>query len=393
MSRPVDIAIFGAGPYGLAAAAHLSHRHTAVFGKPLETWKTRMPKDMTLRAAWHEMTLTTPSGAGDLEDWLRSTSRERVEPMSVSDFIDYAQWYRERFVPTVVESDVESVESWRDGFVVRSETGDEVTARAIVIAVGITPFPYVPEAFRRLDSSTVTFAVDRTSYADLAQRSLVIVGGGQTALEAAALALRQGAQVELLVRGSVRWFADREPHRQRSALRQRLYSLAYPVVGYGPPPVNRLALHPDLFAALPHSIRSAITARLLRAGGSAWLRPLLEGRVRITEEVNVVSAEEQADRTMLLRLDDGSDRVADGVVLATGYRFDLDRLRFLSPSVRHGIAVDRGWPRLDRYFGSSDPRISFVGYAAEGRIGPVARFVLGVPFTARRLASALNAGD
>ena len=51
----------------------------------------------------------------------------------------------------------------------------------------------------------------------------------------------------------VRWFADREPHYPRTPLRRRLYKLAYPAVGYGPPPLNRLVIHPDLFAALPES--------------------------------------------------------------------------------------------------------------------------------------------
>ena len=86
---------------------------------------------------------------------------------------------------------------------------------------------------------------------------MIVVGGGQGGLEAAALARRAGAEVEMIVRSQLRWFTDREPYRPRGALQQRLYRVAYPVVGYGPPPLNRLALHPDSFAALPEAARRA----------------------------------------------------------------------------------------------------------------------------------------
>ena len=46
----------------------------------------------------------------------------------------------------------------------------------------------------------------------------------------------------------VRWFADHEPHYPRGRVQARLYRLAYPVVGYGPPPLNRLVMMPDVFA-------------------------------------------------------------------------------------------------------------------------------------------------
>jgi hypothetical protein len=66
-----------------------------------------------------------------------------------------------------------------------------------------------------------------------------------------------------------------------------------------------------------------------------------------------------------------------------------DRLAFLSPAIRARIRVDGGWPEIDRSFRSSDQRIFFLGYAAEGRFGPISRFVLGTGFTSPRAASVL----
>ena len=47
-----DIAIVGAGPYGLSAAAHLKAKGFAVrvFGEPMEFWADKMPAGMLLRS-------------------------------------------------------------------------------------------------------------------------------------------------------------------------------------------------------------------------------------------------------------------------------------------------------------------------------------------------------
>ncbi len=101
----------------------------------------------------------------------------------------------------------------------------------------------------------------------------------------------------------------------------------------------------------------------------------------------------RVDRTgdaVRLTLSDGSTREADAVVVSAGFRFSLERLGFLSPTVRAGVAVRDGWPVLDRYFRSSDPDLMLVGFAAERRFGPIARFVSGSRFTAYRAREAFD---
>src|SRR5919109_5000961 len=46
MAESLDVAVVGAGPYGLSVAAHLRGRRVSTFGEPMETWRTRMPPDM-----------------------------------------------------------------------------------------------------------------------------------------------------------------------------------------------------------------------------------------------------------------------------------------------------------------------------------------------------------
>jgi thioredoxin reductase len=213
---------------------------------------------------------------------------------------------------------------------------------------------------------------------------VLVVGAGQAGLECAGLAARAGAEVEVVARSGVRWFADREPHHERGRVGSALYRLAYPAVGYGPPPLNRLVLYPDLFAALPRPVRQRLTRRLLRPGGSPWVRRLCEGKVSIVGGAGVVRAARRHGAIHVV-LSEGSEREVDEVLLATGYRFSLERLDFLDRDLRGRIGVDGGWPVLDRTFESTVPGLFFAGYAAEDRFGPLSRFVLGADFTARRL--------
>jgi 2-polyprenyl-6-methoxyphenol hydroxylase-like FAD-dependent oxidoreductase len=51
-SPATEVAIVGAGPYGLSVAAHL-HRHGRpfrIFGTPMRSWRANMPAGMFLKS-------------------------------------------------------------------------------------------------------------------------------------------------------------------------------------------------------------------------------------------------------------------------------------------------------------------------------------------------------
>lgn len=390
MTEQLDVAVVGAGPFGLSVGACLTRHAVRVFGQSMKTWATTMPRDMLLRSAWSETSLAAPGGAGTIDSWAEHEGIARTGPIPLETFLAYADWFRQQFVRDHDPADIVGVERTHDSFRLRTSAGEELAARRLVLAVGVTPFPYAPPAFATLDDPRVRFATEVTDHLHLEGRRVVVVGGGQAALESAGLAARAGANVELVTRSPIRWFADREPDRPRSPARQRLYRLAYPAVGYGPPPLNRLVLHPDLYAHLPSQLKRRLTARLLRPGGSPWLRTLVDGHVTVTEG-RTIDAVEPGPDDLRLRLSDGSARHVDDAIVATGYRCDLNRLGFLDPQLTAGLRLNGGWPELDRHFRSSDPDLFFVGYPAEGRFGPISRFVLGARFTANRVADALRA--
>ena len=391
MGHELDVAVIGAGPYGLSVAAHLAGRMgVRVFGRPMEIWHARMPPKMLLRSAWEETSLSAANDRGTIDEWAAEVGEPRHEPIERETFLRYADWFRERFVPEIHPADVVAVEPRDHGFLLRTEDGAEVVAGKLVLAVGVTPFAYAPPAFAEaMGRGRVRFSIDRLDFTSDRGREVVVVGGGQGALESAALAAGAGARVELIARSRLHWFADREPGNPRSALAQRLYRLAYPAVGYGPPLLNRLALAPEVLASLPPRARHRITKRALRAGGSPWVRDVAEGRIRITERTSVVRLEAH-DELVRVFLSDGTTREAAEVVVSAGYRFSLDRLAFLAPELRARIGLEGEWPALARTFESTVTGLFFVGYAAEGRFGPLMRFVLGTRFAARRVASALG---
>lgn len=384
-----DVGVVGAGPYGLAvAAACAAAGHSAVvFGPPMETWR-RMPPEMELRAAWREMSLTEAGTPGSLDEWCQAAGVTPHEPMTVTEFIDYATWFADRYVPEHVDAVVTSIEEADGSLIVRA--GDaHWTVAEVVVAPGIGPFPHAPPVFQSMiDDERIRFSAGFRR-ADHDEVRTAVVGAGQSAVEAAAAAATSGAATTLLARSSVHWFADHEPSNRRGPLQRRLFELAYPAVGYGPPPLNRIVLHPDLFARLPAALRHRLIRRLLRAGASPWLKAGVVGKATIEEgvEVTAVSCEESGVR---LTLSDGRQLEFDRVLLGTGYRFCLDRLSFLSVDLRRRIRVTDGWPELDHAFRTTEPRVRLVGFPAEGRFGPLARFVLGVPFTAARVASTVR---
>jgi FAD-dependent urate hydroxylase len=387
----LDVAIVGAGPYGLSLAAHLPGKRVRVYGEPMRVWRRMMPPDMIMRSTWERSNLSDPRQQGKLADWGVATGVERLEPLPLRMFLQYSKWFRERFVPDLDESTVTHVEASKlGGFHLRTSSGDELDARRLVIAVGVTPFPVLPEALRDVPKDRLSFAVERQEFSPLVGQRVLLVGAGQTALESAALAMDAGAaSVEVVSRSAVRFHPDRAKlvNWMPGPIKTGVWKLAYPIGGFGPPGINLFALHPQWFARLPERIQQPVARRMTPPGGSPWIRDAVVGRATISEGVEVVGASGTSSGAVHLSLSDGSTREVDHVVAACGYRFTMAGLDFLAPEIRDGIRAHNGWPVIDGGFRSvSNPRITFIGFPAEKTFGPVVRAVDGTHFTCVRSA-------
>src|SRR5580704_4814025 len=62
VNAPVEVAIVGAGPYGLSLAAHLGGAgiQTRVFGRPMDSWRRHMPEGMLLKSDPFASNLSDP---------------------------------------------------------------------------------------------------------------------------------------------------------------------------------------------------------------------------------------------------------------------------------------------------------------------------------------------
>ena len=128
MPDRVDVAVVGAGPFGLSVAAHLADRRVRVFGAPMQTWRTRMPPDMRLRSDWEETSLSAPADRGSIDVWSRASGEPREEPIPLQKFLRYSDWFRATFVPDADPNDVVHLDRAAGVLRITTAGGDEVDA-------------------------------------------------------------------------------------------------------------------------------------------------------------------------------------------------------------------------------------------------------------------------
>ncbi|HZQ45891.1 MAG TPA: FAD-dependent oxidoreductase, partial [Verrucomicrobiae bacterium] len=113
-------------------------------------------------------------------------------------------------------------------------------------------------------------------------------------------------------------------------------------------------------------------------------RPFLE-KVPMTLNCRVTSAEMRSEKVHL-KLSNGTERLVDHVIVATGYRVDTARCGFLSPAIQQTLKTVRGYPVLTRGLESSIDGLHFVGKPAAWSFGPLLNFVSGTHFAGAELS-------
>jgi hypothetical protein len=391
--KRVDVAIVGAGPYGLSVAAHLGARQVdyRIFGSPMHTWRHLMPEGMLLRSPGFGSDLSDPKREFTLQRFWRASGRDPQElrnPIPAKAFLDYTQWFMDGTGIPVEDTLVEHLAHGGDGYRLRLANGEFVTATRVVMAVGLTHFAYVPEELETLSADVMSHSSAVTRPRDFAGRDVTIIGAGQSALETAALLHEAGAHPTVVARcGELRWTGDPVPPN-RSLLERLRNPDGRLCDGWG---CIGFEYGPMFIHQLPEQKRLHIVASNFGPMGAWWLRDRLR-EIPIMLGRSVASASVH-DRRVELKIQstDGIESLsADHVVAATGYRVNLDRLTFIDPEVRRVIRRSGSCPTLSRAFESSVPGLHFVGAASMASFGPVTRFVCGTTFTARRLGRYLD---
>ena len=378
-----DVAIVGAGPYGLSAAAHLKAANgldIRVFGEPMSFWERHMPKFMLLRSPLAGSHLSDPRRDLTLQGYQSCTGNAITAPLPLYRFVDYGHWFQSQAVPDNDRRKIERIEKNGTGFRLTAEDGEVWKARRVIIAAGIVPFAWRPQEFRNVPRELASHSCDHCDLTRFAEKKVVVIGGGQSALESAALLHEAGADVEVLIRAPfVRWLWRQKWFHTFKPVAKLLYHPA----DVGQAGLSHLAGRPNLFRRLPRSLQNKWGKRAIRPAGAAWLYARCEP-IRISTSRFVTSATPNGGR-LALTLNDGTSRSVDHVLMATGYRVNISQYPFLPSSLLKNVDMVDGYPRLNNRYESSLEGLHFLGAPAAWSFGPLMRFVAGADFASRAL--------
>ena len=393
LSRDCDVAIIGAGPYGLAAAAHLRDAKvsTRVFGDSLSFWRQNMPDGMKLRSPWVATHIADPANRYQLDDYFKEAGMTKPDLLPLEDFAAYGLWFQQRVAPDLDRRKVVSVAALDSGFRLTLDDGSTFFARRVVMAMGLLGHEYRPAEFNGLPRELVSHSCEHTSSEPYRGRKVAVIGRGQSACEAAAILHEAGAEVEIVCRGQLIWNAD--PAQRgflRKTVRAMLGDLLIPPSQVGPFPHNWLNEAPGIIHRFSQAHRDRHNENSLRATAILWLRKRLTN-IPVNEGRRILDAQRIGDQ-VALTLDNGTRRY-DHVLCATGYRTDVAKMSVLDPILRARIERHGGLPILSNGFQSSVPGLHFVGASAVGSYGPLLRFIAGAGFAARQVTRAALRGN
>jgi thioredoxin reductase len=390
----LNTAIIGAGPYGLSIAAHFrsSGIPFRIFGRPMDSWLQHMPKGMMLKSDGFASNIYDPESAFTLRQFCAERGIEYADagtPVRLETFTAYGLAFRDRMVPELEDKVVVNVDRVAGGFLLRLADGETFQARRVVLAVGISHFEYVPESLANLPPEFLSHSARHREVEPFRGRDVLVIGGGASALDLAGLLHEAGANVQLVARQESLKFHSQPTGKPRSGWQQ----IRHPQSGLGPGLRSRFfADAPAAFYYLPERLRLEIVRRTLGPSGGWFIRDKVVGKVPIHVGCTPQSAEVQNGRVHLsVQAADGSRReiVTGHVIAATGYKVDLERLKFLNAGIRSQLKTVGGAPVLSSSFESSTPGLYFAGVAAANSFGPVMRFAFGAGFAARTLTQAL----
>ncbi|MGH8142113.1 MAG: NAD(P)-binding domain-containing protein [Steroidobacteraceae bacterium] len=395
MNSRTEVAIIGAGPYGLSIAAHLGANGTPyrIFGVPMQTWAMRMPAGMHLKSDGFASCLYAPGEGFSLKNYSSARGLAYADlglPVPLQTFVDYGLAFQRKLVPTLEPTHVTQLHRDGAGFSLRLAHGETLWARQVVVATGVSHMEYVPPVLGNLSAELCTHGAEHHDLSGLRGREIIVIGAGASATDLAGLLHAQGTAVSLLSRRPVVFHSHA---RNPPSLWKRI---TRPNLGLGPN--FRSAVYtavPGLFRLAPPDLRVHVVRSHLGPAGGWFVREMVVGKVPMHCGYTVRQAEMQGRRAVLhCTGQDGADRrfEADHVIAATGYRISLSRLGFLDAPLLREIGTEDGSPQLSARFESSVPGLYFVGLAAAVTFGPLLRFAVGARYTARRLSAHLGRG-
>ena len=394
MHIDTDVAVIGAGPYGLSLGAYLRHdavRHR-VFGRPMQSWRNNMPAGMCLKSDGYASTLYDPKRAFTLEHFCRERGiayKRSGMPIPLDVFVAYGMEFQRRMVPQLETADIASLRREGKHFLLQTETGEQFRANRVVLAVGITHFGYLPPQLQGLPEEAVSHSYAHGDVSKFRRKRVLVVGAGASAVDLAASLADAGADVHIMGRRPKIGFYM--PEMDPRPLKRRVL---YPRSGLGVGWEYVICVDaPLLFRALPQRFRHRVVRRHLGPIPGWFMRDKVEGRIpmHMSAQIEDVAWRDGQVHVRYHQPDaPGQDFVADHVIAATGYKPNLGSLKFMDPALTAEIRTADGTPVLGATFQTSVPGLHMIGLASANCFGPAQRFAVGAKWTSRHLARHLR---
>ena len=297
----VQVAIVGAGPYGLSIAAHLraarvGHR---LLGQPMHSWAHCMPSGMMLRSEPFASSLWDPRRRFTYARFCaeRGLPYQPIGlPPTLQRFLDYTAWFQQHAVGDVPGDMVRHIRGATNGFVLALSDGSELFARKVVLATGQMAFRRLPDELATVAGPHLVHSALMDEPATYRDQDVIVVGRGQSALQWSALLHEAGARVRVLTRGDrLKWNGGPKPDRGWIDRIRKPYS------GLGPGWKDiAIAELPQVYRAMfPARKRHGHVSDSFGPSGAWWLRSRVEHRIPTLFGASLVGARLDDDKVAI----------------------------------------------------------------------------------------------
>jgi len=365
--------IVGAGPYSIAAAAYAKYLgvDVTVVGKPLDFWKTNMPRGMFLRSGsdWQLDAREVATFEAYMKQ--RGVTTDQIKPVPLDTFLDYASWFMGQYAVKSHPSLVTHLASSNGAYTATLDDGSQIVANHVLLGLGFAFFKYYPpELVEKLPPGSYTHTCDTVDFEFYRGKRVLIVGGRQSAFEWAALMNEKGAeQIHITYRHATPKFTEPDWSWVQPLARRALDDHGWwrKLTGEAQEKIRH-----DFWAA----------GRLIL---EAWLDARVhQPNIYIHEKTVIVAVNARSDLTFDVLLNDDSTCNVHHIILATGYHPNMHNVAFLDRvTILNPLETVEDYPVLDTEFQSNLPNLYVTGLAATGDFGPFFGFTVACPVAAK----------
>jgi thioredoxin reductase len=289
-------------------------------------------------------------------------------------------------VPMLEQTDITSVIRVADGsFQLETKDGQTLHAKEVILAAGITHFPYMPPFLANVPEEYASHGAKYHDLSGFKGKSVVVLGAGASAIDIAAILNEEGAETQLVARRQEIAFHTKA--KEPRPLHQRI---RYPRSGLGIGWDARLCTTaPWLYHMLPQDFRFRFVREHLGPAPGWFVKDKVLGKFPTHMGCKVQFVEVLDGKAHLHLIEKNGNTktlIVDHIISATGYRTSVSRIPFLDESLRRQIDTAEDTPILTQNFETSVPGLYMVGVAASHAFGPLMRFAYGAKYTSKRLS-------